>query len=122
MSTSVRHSTAGAVNCATGLRPEPVSESGAQPRTRLESTAPGGLENLSAKSGFEGGRKGGGIDVTTEAHRLPQGGDKFLAVGTGAQMFSDFLADTDGQFVVQIGGETAKHFYASGFRVPVMGM
>jgi len=37
-------------------------------------------------------------------------------------MFSDFLADTDGQFVVQIGGETAKHFYASGFRVPVMGM
>jgi hypothetical protein len=60
--------------------------------------------------------------VTTEAHRLPQGGDKFLAVGAGAQMFSDFLADTDGQLVVQIGGETAKHFQTSGFRVPVMGM
>jgi hypothetical protein len=61
----------------------------------MGSTATGCLEDLRAQSGLEGRGKRSGTDVPAEADRLPQRGHKDLAVGTGAEMFSNFLADVD---------------------------
>ncbi len=63
-----------------------------------------GSENVVSHAGSFGLREGRCRLVLTEGDGLSERGDEFLAVGAGAEVFAQFLAQRAGQFIVDVGG------------------
>jgi hypothetical protein len=80
---------------------------------------PGGLENVRAESGSVASGEGPHVVMPAQADGLPEGFDELLAIGTGAQVSADLVAQGTGQLVVHVRRQSPEDLETLGLRMPM---